>query len=382
MVIGLKIGGRISKRDSAPRFLYQERNYSNINEIYLNGDCGKISSKSLRMYKKIVVIAVLFAMFSLGIAQGQEANIPVANNKVSEDLKKDEPKYVGSFFDVQVTDANYFFISSVVDIFGIKGAPKPSTAEEREKYIWDQLLLSYEAFRRNVAVSQEEIDVEVRKILTEDKVTFDWKKDAQAYEKWVKERTNEPVILFENQLRHLVQVQKLNEQILTSLQPKVSEHEAFQEFLNEHNSLSVELVEFKNKKDALTFYAKVKSNLNFWDEEKNKKIKEFRRPGFVSLEFLMDIWKFSKKAVYQMMKQKIGAISQPFPIYKGYGVCKILETRLANASEFKKFKDSYYGQIRTRKKYEGVGVWFGNLKKQANIKIYSKDELSARKQQS
>ena len=40
--------------------------------------------------------------------------------------------------------------------------------------------------------------------------------------------------------------------------------------------------------------------------------------------------------------------------------------------EFEKprIKESYYEQIRIRRKYEGLDEWFGNLKKQAKIEVY------------
>ncbi len=124
------------------------------------------------------------------------------------------------------------------------------------------------------------------------------------------------------------------------------------------------------KKEAEEFYKKAKANLKFWDEEKIKRPADFKRPGFVALEFLMDIWKIPKDAAFDMVKMKKGAIYPPAPIYKGYGVFRVLEAGQANEKEFDKFKTSYYEQIRRRKKYEGLDKWFVDLKKQANIKIY------------
>jgi hypothetical protein len=98
--------------------------------------------------------------------------------------------------------------------------------------------------------------------------------------------------------------------------------------------------------------------------------RSFRRPGFVTLEFLMDMWKFPKEAVFKMLTMKIGDIHPPEPIYEGYGVFKILDIRRADESGFPQRKESYYDQLRSRKKYQGFQDWLDNLKKEADMQVY------------
>lgn len=310
-------------------------------------------------------VFLFFQFFAIN-SRAQELNGPEQVNPAAEAV------FAGRIFDERVTLDNYLFVKGALIVFGNKFGAPPRNPQEEEGCIWDQLLLSYEAFRRGIVVDPEEIEAEVRKILETDKAVFDFKSDRQAYEKWVKEKVNAPVELFENQVRHLLQLQKLRQQVMDSITPSVSLNEAKQEFLNEYNSLSLEVVEFADLKGAAGFYEKAKRNPKFWDEEKDKKVKEFRRPGFVALEFLMDIWKFSKEALYKMLKLKPGSIYPPVPIYKGYGVSMVLETRLTDDMEFEKprIKESYYAQIRIRRKYEGLDKWFTDLKKQANIEVY------------
>lgn len=283
---------------------------------------------------------------------------------------KEPPKYAGAFFNVPVPMDNYYFIKGVLAVFGNKFGPQPQDAKQLEEAVWDQLLLSYEAFRRGVTVDPQEVDAEIDKILKTDKVDFDRSSNREAYEKWVKEKTNASATLFENQLRHLLQIQKLHEQVMAGIEPAVSRDEAYREFLNEHNSLSVELVQFDERGKADAFYKQAKKDPGFWDGQKAKNPADFKQPGFVSLEFLMDIWRFPRKDAYAMMRVKAGQIYPPALIYKGYGVFKVLSTRPANPSEFKRFEDSYFEQIRARKKAGALQAWFENLKRQANIVVY------------
>ena len=58
------------------------------------------------------------------------------------------------------------------------------------------------------------------------------------------------MVIFENQIRHLLQIQKLRQQVMDSITPSVSLNEAKQEFRNEYNSLSLEVVEFADLKGS------------------------------------------------------------------------------------------------------------------------------------
>lgn len=288
--------------------------------------------------------------------------------------KKESPTFVGSFFDIPVPIENYYFIKGVIAIFGNKFGPQPNTPEERKNVVWEQLLLSYEAYRRGIEVSDEEVSVEVGKILAAENAAFDWKADKDAYEKWVREKTNVSAAVFEGYLKHLIQISKLRQKVMESIEPPVSEKEAYQEFLNEHNNLGVELVQFDELKDAEAFYQKARRSPNFWEEEKKKRPNDFKRPGSVSLEFLIDLWGFDKTAAYRMTKMRIGQIHPPAPIYKGFGVFKILTHGQADISRYAKVKDGYYAQIKERKRHQALTEWIKDLKKQADIKIYEEIE--------
>ncbi|MCK4422689.1 MAG: hypothetical protein KAV18_01305, partial [Candidatus Omnitrophica bacterium] len=106
--------------------------------------------------------------------------------------------------------------------------------------------------------------------------------------------------------------------------------------------------------------------------QKKKRKSKFLRPGFVALEFLMHMWKFPQDAVYEMIEMKVGSIYPPAPIYKGYGVFKIIEIRRAKKEDFDKYRESYYNQIKTRKKYQGFNEWLANMHKEGNVKKYIK----------
>lgn len=291
------------------------------------------------------------------------------NSVYGADPAKKKTEFAGEFFGAPVPIGNYYFVKGVITVFGNRFGAQPQTAQELEDSVWDNLLLSYEAFRRNITVSQEEVENEIAKIIKEERAGFDLKKEKDAYAQWVKKRVNEPAELFENQIRHLIQLEKLRKEVMDGINPNVSAEEAYQKFLNEYNTLGIELVQFDELKAVRDFYQKAEKNSQFWGKEKDKRPKDFKRPGFVALEFLMEMWKLPKDAVYKMMQMEIGSIYPPTPIYKGYGVFKVLEKKPADETKYPQLKQSYFEKIRMKKKYEGFNNWFKALKQSANIKM-------------
>jgi len=364
--------------------------YCKTMSFNFNLNCVRARFVNLVLLLGCVFITYLFSLgfvFAEELADNQSTPTQaIGNENVSQQVNSEHseqpdsaqhnsaPQFAGEFFDIGVPLQNYYFVKGVISVFGNKWGPQPQSQKELEKVIWDQLVMSFEAFRRGVEVSQEEVDEEITKILAAERVEFDWKKDRASYEKWVKDKTNEPAEVFEGQLKHLIQLHKLRQQIMDSVDPGVSEKEAYEEFMNENNNLSVELIQFDEKKDADNFCKKTRGNSKFWEEEREKRPKDFKRPGAVSLEFLIDIWGFQREAAYGMMKARVGDIYPPAPIYKGYAVFKILAQGHADKSYFKKenVKKSYYDQIKDKKRLKALATWFEDLKKQANIQKYDK----------
>ena len=287
-----------------------------------------------------------------------------------------ESQIAGTFFGEPVPSGNYYFLLKVVLSYGSPWGNIPQDRTQLEQRLWDELILSYEANRRQISVSESELQEKISETLNGEHVAFQWKQNPGEYARWVQERIGGSVNLFENQMRHLVQVKKLYDEVLSGINPSVTEDEAFQEFLNEQNSLSVELAEFDNLEDAQSFYQKVIQDKSFW-EQKTKENKaqdsdqrQFRKPGFVTLEYLMDMWGFPKKALYEMMEMEKGAVYPPTPIYKGFGVYKILDSKKADGTQFSGRKQGYIEQLEYRKRYNGFENWLRNLRDKADIQIF------------
>ena len=132
--------------------------------------------------------------------------------------------------------ANYYFAKRVVMTFGAKWRGTPKDEVELEDLVWQELLFSYEAFNRGITASEKEINAEIEKILKADKVDFSFRVDKEKYQQWVKDKLNESIEAFNNQMEHLVKLEKLRTQLIASFDPEVTEEDAYAKFLNEYNT--------------------------------------------------------------------------------------------------------------------------------------------------
>ena len=166
-------------------------------------------------------------------------------------------------------------------------------------------------------------------------------------------------------------MQILRETVRKSFQPQVTKEEAFQEYLNEYNTLAVEFVQFEDLKAAQAYYAKMKDP-KLWEKEAKKNPKFAVRPGFVSLECLIELWRIPKEDAYAMLGFKEGSVYKPTPIYRGYGVFHTLEKRVAQKEKFPEVEKSYHEQLKVKKQYEALKDWIKQLKKDADTKVFVK----------
>ena len=171
----------------------------------------------------------------------------------------------------------------------------------------------------------------------------------------------------------LIQLEKLRKEVMDSFKPEVTEKEAVQKFRDEYNTLELQLVQFDELAKAREFYNKMKKAA-LWDEQAKKDPKFCQRPGFVSLEFLINIWKIPKDDCYKMMKLPVDSVYPPTPVYKGYGVMRVLKQRPAEDKDFPKIRESYFKAVEMNKRYEELQVWAKKLKQDAGIIEYPAKE--------
>jgi len=274
----------------------------------------------------------------------------------------------GYIFDVPVPLSNYLFAKRVSYMF-----PRPweegRSSADRERLIWEALILHYESFRRGVSVSEEELEERIHLVLREQQQTFTRQSDPDAYARWVQETLAEDVELFENQMRYLLQIDTLKDRMRESFSVRVTEDELHEEFLNESHHVGGEMVVFDRLEDAQAFYESHR-DAAAWDAMRDVGKHPIRPVSMMTLEAYRDLWSIPAAQLYAFHAMDIGSIGPPMPFGPNeWCVYRLLEKRTGDLAEFPAKRESYVRQVTQRKQYQALTAWTEALKQQARLKV-------------
>lgn len=274
----------------------------------------------------------------------------------------------GIIFGIPVSKGNYYFAKAVAYIYPRPWGAADLPESEREKVVWDNLILHYEAHRRGIEVSEQDVEKAINSLLTDQKQTFTRSSDPAAYKKWVKETLNGEPELLENQVRYILAIKNLRDRVVKEAQVTVTEEEMHQEFLNEQNHVSGEMVTFETKEEAAAFYEKHKTAKK-WEAMKKKGKQTVRPVSLMTLEAYIDLWSIPKEQMYQFHALPIGSIGEPMPFGGQWCVYRLLEKRTGDLKDFPKQEESYRNQVQMKKKYDAMKKWVDDLKESAKLEV-------------
>jgi hypothetical protein len=309
---------------------------------------------------RVAAIALLLLVGSLAVGCTKDAPQASAPPGPQEPL-------AGYIFGVPVPVGNYYFAKRVSYQF-----PRPweegLAGEEREQAIWEALILHYESFRRGISVSDEELERRINSVLKNQQQSFTRAQDPAAYAHWVKATLDEDVQLFENQMRYLLQIDKLKDEVRQSSVVTVTEEEMRQEFLNEQHHVGGEIVVFDTRDEAQAFYDEVKP-AGRWEAMKAAGNRTVRPVSLMTLEAYLDLWSIPRDQLYAFHAMELGSVGPPMPFGKQWCVYRLLEKRTGDLADFPAQQGSYEQQIKTKKQYEALKRWVDDLKRSAQLKI-------------
>jgi hypothetical protein len=316
------------------------------------------------------VLGVCCAAMLLGAGAVSGGETPLADGQ-SEAV-------AGYIFGVPVSASNYAFAKRVALMF-----PRPweegLSAADRERAVWEALILHYEAFRRGVEPSAAELEDYINQALRSQQLAFTRAQDPQAYARWVQETLGEPVELFENQMRYLLQIDTLKETMRGSFAITVTDEEIRQEFLNEQHHVGGEYALFPSQAEAQAFYETVRSP-NAWEVKKRDDPSWCRPFSLITLEAIIDLWGVSKEQIYAFHAMEPGSVGPPMPFgTTQWGVFRLLEKRTGDLKELPKRRTEYQEQLKAKQRHEALRRWVEELKASAQLRIVPLEAQSIQK---
>jgi peptidylprolyl isomerase len=308
-------------------------------------------------------ISFLFALLSLaiaGFAYGQQNTV-------------DGKKIIGEAFGKPVSEEEFNYHLKTAQIFTRFGvADNDKDNEERQRAeAWQNLVFLKEANDLGVKVSKEEVETELKRLLSEKNIEY----GSENYAKWVKSVFGDDPATFMRRLEDLLKVNKFMK-IKQSPEVSVSDEEVKEKFLNQYNSFESEYIRFETKEEAEEFQKQVRKNRAIWKKTFDQRRQAEKQKGaawinIMSLEALIDLWKIPKEDAYRILDHKQGdfIVAQ---FYYGWGVFRLLYKRQADlAVDFdEKHQKETRDMMLTYKKRNIISGYLDDLSKRASYKDY------------
>lgn len=275
----------------------------------------------------------------------------------------------GEMFGVTVSRSNYEFAKRVASVFSRPWGAADLPVAEREPLIWESLMLHYLSFQRGIQATEDEVERSVNTLLADAKQPFTRSGDPEAYRRWVVETLHQDVELLENQVRYLMQIRKLKDQLLKEQIVSVSDEELQQEFLGEQHHVGGEMVVFETKDEAQVLYERVKDPAQ-WEQMKAAGTPPVRPVSLMTLEAYADLWSVPRPQMEAFHALPLGAIGAPMPFGTKWCVYRLLEKRVGHLEEFPAQREAYVQQVTRKKQYEALKRRIDEMKRSANLKVY------------
>jgi len=285
-----------------------------------------------------------------------------------------EGEIAGEIFGIPIPMSNYYFAKRVHLTFKDDEAVK-FTPQQMEDCIFQNLIYSYEANKRGIKVTDEEMDQWIDSVLQAVNVKIEHKKDPEAYKKWITESLKEEVILFENQMRYLAEIEKLKREMVKEMKVEVSEDEMLEDFMNIQNHVGGEYTLFETKEEAETFYEKYKNQLD-WEAMKKEKPDLVKPFSLITIQAIIDLWGVPKEEINAFHQLALGSVGKPLPFGRKWGVFRLLEERTGKPEDYNAKKEDNRKRVEIRKQYKARDQWLKDIIKEANLKVFVKpDEI-------
>jgi hypothetical protein len=263
---------------------------------------------------------------------------------------------------------NYSFAKRVAYTFPRPWGAADLPPAERERAVWDHLILHFEGFRQGITVTEDDLDAAVNELLKDQRQSFTRRGLPDAYRRWVSETLREDVELFESQVRYVVQIRKLKDHILRQQHVAVTEEEMRQEFLSDQHHVGGELVVLPTKDEAEAFYRDVKDP-DRWDAMKAGGTPAVRPVSPMTLSAIIDLWGVPRAQIQRFHAMGLGSVGPPMPFGKQWGVFRLLEKRTGDLQGFSKERHRYVKKVEWKKKYQALEQWVDALKQSARPRI-------------
>ncbi len=286
---------------------------------------------------------------------------------------------VGEIFGKPVTKKEYDYYYKTTSSFSRSlGRDKKDqrTLDEVRNEAWKNMAYLHYANEENVTIEKKRVEDEIRSLLSKDNIEY----NSPSYAKWVKERFNEEVIVFEKSIEDFLKIEEFRDKERNFDVEDPVEEEMKQKFLNQYNSFESEYIRFDTREEAEDFCNKMAKGPSAWRDTYVEKRKSDGQKGaswinIMTVEALIDLWGIPKDDAFKIMSHNRGDFIVA-EFYYGVAVFRLLDKQEPkDMSEYTdKKKEEYKNALTRMKKNKKSKEYLEDLLKMADYKDYTAGE--------
>lgn len=308
--------------------------------------------KGFRKHTKLIIWLTVVAMggwgvFTLGSGLGNEGRL------------------AGRVFGKPVYFQEFNRFYRATQIFSPTEEPI-TDAEEIKARTWQNVILSREAKNKKIKITDDQVRNEIYRLLENQGLE---NTTPQFYERWLKANLNETPKNFESQIREILRIQKLVENVQASIGEEPSDEEARDLFIREHRNLSLEILILTDLDEIEEISQKINEGTLSWDTIKEEQKDNIRSTGNIAMDAIINLWQISKDEAYALHAKDIDSVTEePIKTGQRFALAKILDKQFEDESKFD--LDQYKQKITVRKKQQKIFEWGIQLQERAQLEDY------------
>jgi hypothetical protein len=310
--------------------------------------------KGIRKHTKIIIWATVGIFILCG------------GYSITSSLQK-KNTVAGSVFGKDVYFQEYELFLKAAQIFSFS----PNTVADADRIkqaAWQNLIMSREAKRQKIEVSDDEVLREILRLMASANIT---NPTPEVYKRWIQGTLNEAPKAFESKIREYLRIQKLMKKVNEEAVETPSEEQIKNRYQQHNAQVSFKMAVFPTMEEILNLQTKVKDP-EAWGKELGVNTGNVETVNLAPLDEISKTKNINLNALWRLYSAEKGSVSDPFQTGANqFAIALIVDKVPADDSKMDDAsKEKYKQEISEQKKFERFMIWSSELQQRADLKDY------------
>ncbi|MFA7001663.1 MAG: hypothetical protein WC352_05920, partial [Candidatus Omnitrophota bacterium] len=239
--------------------------------------------------------------------------------------------------------------------------------ERIKQAAWQNIILSREAQKQKIQISDDEVRTEILRLLQASKIVDP---TPEVYQRWLQSALRETPRDFEKKVREYLRIQKLIKRVNAEVLETPNDTEIRTRTQQHHAKVAFKMAVFPTIMEIFDLQSKIK-NIEDWGKQLGINTGNVQSVELASLDEISEANKIPMSALWGIYLAPIGTVSDPFQTGDQYAIALTMEKAPADESILtENLKKKYAEELSEQKRFERFMRWNSELIQRAALKDY------------